>query len=370
MRFNLISNYVYANQYGQGININFASNVENGDYLTITSEIYCPNEYAPYMYQYYEATPPAAYWNHNTTTFETEIAVTCNKFFQRTGQPVTLERLFKNEKPFEVLLKYTKYLNMIWLIDETTKTVKVQPRQQYFYDCLSDNSPLTPTGNPNTPINGILDLTSKVNYEKDIKVLPIDWTDKEIYLNFDESNANLLKNYNESYKRTYGSKVLVTPNKRTKSRKEFFEKLQVTEAADVTPYYISIGSCYGGHPLAYKADRLLLNGKDDGKKTADLSGQFVFRNPNSGWSPELFQNFRNAVIISDDTSFEIDEEKVYYHGSTLHNDVEINDRPIYSPVYTPNNISFWFAFPRQAFAPVNYAENTKTLFQSVAKLFV
>ena len=365
--------YVDAPSWGTGIDLNFSALLNNGDYLVITTQFHSLTNILPFCdgwvwtlpnNEYYPAGIRYFYDVNNLPQLQTDIKVTCNNtmFNIYSGQPLTLEKLFGNEKPFEVLLKYSKYLNLIWLIDEKTKTVKVQPRQQYFYDCLSDNSTLTATGNPNIPINGILDLTPKVNYAKEIKVLPIDWSDKEIYLNFDESDADFLKTYNETYKRTYGSKVLQTPNKRTKSRKEFFDKLKVTEAADVTPYFISIGSCLTGVVRAYQADRLLLNSNDDNKKTANLHGQFVFRNYNSTWNPKMFADFRNAVIISDDSNFEITEQKRYYHGSTLATDLEETTRPVYSPVDTISNACFWFAFPRLNYSPVNYADNTTTIY--------
>lgn len=360
---NIIGTYVNASQYGRGFDIDFSAIIENGDYMKITTEIYSPNEYAPFVCGYWDANGhPPTYWNHNGTTFATEINLTCTPFKQRTGQPLTLERLFANENPFEILLKYTKYLNLVWLVDEETKKVKVTPRYQHFFDCMNDGGNLPDTGTSKPPINGILDLSDKVNKAKDVKVLPIDWNDKYIYLNFEDADADFLKEYKQKYNRTYGSKLLQTPNKRVKNQKEFFEEKTVVEASDVTPYYIAIGSCYMKKPLAYKADRLLLNSKDNNTKTADLHGQFVFRNQNSGWDANLTQNFRNNVIISDDTQFEIGDEKIYYHGNKLNGDTEITTRPVFSPIYTDKDVSFWFAFPREAYAPMNYAETTQTLF--------
>lgn len=364
---NMVGTYVNSSRYGSGCDLRFYGNVENGDYMTVTTEIYSPFDKMPIVFYYANGYPQGyenanAAKNHVVFDLETDVSVNSKRFFQRTGQPLTLERLFANENPFEVLLKYTKYLNLVWLVDEEEKTVKVTPRYQFFFDCMNRGGTLPDAGTVKPPINGILDLSDRVNKDKDVKVLPIDWADKYIYLNFDEADADFLKEYKEKYSRTYGSKQLQTPNKRVKSQKEFFEEKSVVCAADITPYYISIGSCYGGNPVAYQADRLLLNSKDNNAKTADLHGQFVFRNPNSGWDTNLIYNFRNNVIISDDTQFEIQQDKIYYHGNKLYGDVEVTQRPVYSPICTGNDVSFWFAFPREAYAPINYADTTKTLF--------
>lgn len=366
--------YVFASEYGKGIDLEFNALIYNGDYIQVETECLWeenapnPNQRRrPFVLEQWDSDGrPVAY--NGEVGFTAKLKDTITLTGENTGviktnsySPVTLERLFASENPFEVLLKYTKYLNLVWLVDEVTKKVRVCTRSQHFFDCLNENGNLPNIGSNIVPLHGILDLSDRVNIAKDVKVLPIDWNDKYIYLNFEKSEADFLEEYGNQFGRTYGSKLLQTPNKRVKSQKEFFENA-VVEACDITPYFISIGSTIT-KPTAYKADRLLLNCKDDNKKTANLHGQFVFRNPNSMWNPQMYKSFRYGVLITDDTDIEVNEQKTYYHGQTLQHDILTYRRPVFSPVHTDSNTCFWFAFPRQAFAPVNYADNTKTLFE-------
>jgi hypothetical protein len=80
----------------------------------------------------------------------------------------------------------------------------------------------------------------------------------------------------------------------------------------------------------------------------------------------MYENFRtnlNSVLISDDTTYEVNNQKYYYHGSSgLGTDKWTLYKPVFSPVNTVDNVAFWFAFPRTAYAPLNYAQDTGLLY--------
>lgn len=286
----------------------------------------------------------------------------------KSGSPLTLERLFETEKsPFTVLLKYSKFTNLVWVVDDDNKNVIVYQRPQHFYECMNEvNTSLPDLGDANIKMTGIVDITPLVNYGDEIQMKPIDWETRNLSMNFEKSEADNLKEYQEKWKRTYGTKILVTDNRRNNDVKEMFcqgDNDTVMEAADISPYFIPISTAFERKPVAYRADTLLLNVKEG--KSANLHGQFVFRNENGRWKPELYSGFRwyvNGVIISDDAQHEVNNQKYYYHGNLFTGDLTTTIKPIYSPVNTKKNAAFWFAFPRTAYAPLNYALDTETLY--------
>lgn len=368
--------YVFASEVGEGFPFNFTCMCEEGDYMEVKTEIHSVNNKYPFTSSWrsasdHQSTYPNGYYYMTPTWLQTQVHAFCvsQNFEIRSNSPVTLPRLFNAESPFSVLLKYSKMMNLVWVVDDENKKVKVYERAQHFYDCMSNWTTLPQTGSPKVPITGILDLTENVNYSKDVVMTPIDWNDKYIYMNFKETENDYLAEYNKKWKRTYGSKMLESVNKRTSTTKNMFNNSDndtIYEAADITPYYIPIGTCYENAPMAYKADKLLLNSKEGNTKTADNHGQFVFRGPNQSWSSRMYENFRPSVgvLISDDDRIEINEQKYYYHGVKLPQDYQIVTKPNFSPlrVSSQTNISLWFAFPREAYAPINYAQNTTTIY--------
>lgn len=381
-----IMQYIDAEQ-GKGMDFYFTSYIESGDYLEVTTTIQCMRDKYPFVTNSYrfpstieelqrgdshEAYEPSQFTYPSPSSLQTKVNVYGNasQFEIRSNSPVTLERLFQAEKPFSILLKYSKFCNLVWLVDDDKKTITVYERSQHFYECMNQSGALPETGDPKTPITGILNITANVDTSQSVELTPIDWGNKYLYLNFTEAETDYLKEYHDKFKRTYGSKMLVTPNKRTDETKEMFgngDNDTVTESCDVAPYFISIGSALAGTPTAYQADTLLLNSKDNNAAGADVHGQFVFRNSNGRWLQEMTANYRDGVLISDDSQFEITNQKYYYHGNKSGTDCTTIYKPVFSPINTADNVAFWFAFPRTAYAPLNYAQNTATLFEKWAE---
>lgn len=378
--------WVFADEVGRGYDFLITSILEDGDYLEVVTQVHDVSKKFPLVTGFYTEDSnwweelwgntytngePNGYYYDYPMSLQTNVNVVANSqdFEIRSNSPISLERLLESENPFSILLKYTKYTNLIWLVDDYNKNVTVYGRPQHFYQCLTADSELPSTGDSAVQMTGIVNLTEYVDTSKDVVLTPIDWGNKYLYMNFEEADADFLGDYHSKFKRTYGSKMLTTPNRRSDETKEMFcngDNDTVYEACDVSPYYIPIGTAYDYKPLAYQADTLLLNSKDDNTSGADIHGQFVFRNPNGRWNPRVYENFRknlNGIIISDDSAYEVNNQKYYFHGSKgIGSDRYTIYKPVFSPVNTVRNAAFWFAFPRTAYAPLNYAQDTSTLY--------
>lgn len=378
--------WVFADEVGRGYDFLITCLIDDGDYLEVETKVHGVSNKYPMVTGFYtdsstwwdelwgsswtEGEPSGYYWD-NQTSLQTNVNVFGNAqaFEIRSNSPISLERLMEGENPFSILLKYSKYCNLIWMVDDYNKRVVVYDRAQHFYECMNPNGTLPSSGDSRIPITGIYNLTDNVDTTSDVKLTPIDWGSRYLYMNFEESDADYVTDYRDRYGRTYGSKMLVTPNKRVDSTKNMFcngDNDTAVEACDVAPYYIPIGTAYEYKVQAYQCETLLLNCKDENTAMADIHGQFVFRNLNGRWNSRMYENFRtnlNSVLISDDTTYEVNNQKYYYHGSRgLGTDKWTLYKPVFSPVNTVDNVAFWFAFPRTAYAPLNYAQDTGLLY--------
>lgn len=401
--YNTPDQHIFQNinsEVGKGLDIMFNTILFPDDCFYVFTNVHGINMRKPMCQSYY--TEDATWWEENTyadhhrrgdprdlwytqpTSLQVRTNITGNgqAYEIRSNSPVTLERLTQGENPFAILLRYSKFANLIWLVDDENKKVTVVERAQHFYYCTHQNAVLPETGDESVPMLGIANITKNVDISSEMELTPIDWGDRYLYMNFEKSGCDLLDEYEEKYHRTYGSKMLITPNKRTNETKDMFcngDYDTVTEAADFAPYYLPIGQVMNGlsNPFAsgillplqaYKCDTLLMNCDKDNTEGQDVHGQFVFRNPNARWSERMWSSFRpdvSGVLISDDTYQEINEQKYYFHGTKdIGGDKITQYRPVFSPVNTVDNVAWWFAFPRTAFAPLNYAENTGTLYDA------
>ena len=383
--------YVFADEVGKSYDFTFNCVCEDTDHIEVETRLHSVNGQYPWYTGYHTTDVDDdnifSWWDdvfggtyHRgdpmspTFVFNTTLQCRCTAYGEsksyesRSNSPLSMERLFESEKPFPILLKYSKYMNLVWVVDDYNKNVTVYERSQHFYECMNENGTSLPsTGDDSLSVTGILDISEKIDCSSDVQVKPIDWGYQYLNLNFEPSGADWLKDYNEKWKRSYGSKTLKTINKRSGNAQDMFcngDNDTVVEACDISPFYIPISTVMSYKPIAYRSDTLLNNLSDGG--TADVHGQFVFRNPNERWSSDLYSGYRtnvNGVLLSDDTIYEVNEQKYFYHGNKIGTDKATTYKPVFSPVHTPSNSAFWFAFPRTAYAPLNYAQDTYLVYE-------
>ena len=108
-----------------------------------------------------------------------------------TNTVISKDKLLKNEKsPADYLLSYTKLFNLMYTIDETTKTVKIQTMNNYF------------TGD-------IVDWSDGIDYGKDINIKPLMF-DKKFYQMKQDGDNHYLSKYKKEYDIEYGQKRINT----------------------------------------------------------------------------------------------------------------------------------------------------------------
>ena len=104
---------------------------------------------------------------------------------------ITKNQLLKTEKtPADYLLSYTKLFNLMYTIDETTKTVKIQTMNNYF------------TGD-------VVDWSSRIDHGQDINIKPLMF-DKKFYQMKQEGDNHYLNKYKTEYGVEYGQKRINT----------------------------------------------------------------------------------------------------------------------------------------------------------------
>lgn len=108
-----------------------------------------------------------------------------------TNTLVTKKQFLKTEKsPADYLLSYTKLFNLMYTIDETTKTVKIQTMNNYF------------TGD-------IVNWSDRIDYGKDINIKPLMF-DKKFYQMKLEGDNHYFGKYKNEYDIEYGQKRINT----------------------------------------------------------------------------------------------------------------------------------------------------------------
>lgn len=270
---------------------------------------------------------------------------------QRSGSEVTMQRLFNSTNPFNVLLKYTKMNNLIWVVDDYAKKVKVIHRYDYFMDCMTKdtNSKIPQDGNDLSYI-GFLDITPYVEIGKDYEIRIPSWDTHSVTFNFGEGEEEYADGYNEKYGRAFGSKFIITENRKNNENTNLFCNNEydtilppVTSTQIIQPY-IDIKS------LSYnrvETEGFISNVSDD--KPADITDRFFVRKENTEWKESINSEYREGyVIISDDMGAEFQNNEFAYHGGEYANyDVQCTKCPQFD--YKIQHQGMVFGYPREIY---------------------
>ena len=226
---------------------------------------------------------------------------------RRSGGILGLETLMENVDPFDILLKYTKLMNLVWAVDDENKTITVLRRRDYFSDAVNTY--------------GIKDWKDNMDWSS-ITLSPISWDYRNAIFNYDEVDEDYMKGYLEKYGQQYGSMKIKTQNQLNSETKDLFEN----EDTIITPsclnsqillpysnYTVEIGkrSLYETEPM--------ISNQSSGKP-ANISGNFYVRSTNSTWDRTLndtvgYDSGGTYVNITDDVMVETDSLEYAWHGS-------------------------------------------------------
>lgn len=257
---------------------------------------------------------------------------------------ITMERMMGDVKPFQILLKFSKMVGLLWVVDDYSKTIKVLRRSDYFWDCFhTDMSSKSPSVFPYTGFYDITDLADMTTYS----IKPLAWESRNVLLNFDEGDTDYSKKYLEKYGYTYGSKLIRT---NYKINNETTELLATNENNSVCP---PIFAAEYIKPLSVYINNEHYKVQDD-NYMVDSPNVFCYRLKNSTYSTNTRVNdYRVAdgvayVLISTDTPTEVQSNEYVWHFQPFGGDIMTSVRPVFSEC-NENGYSIMFGLPNELY---------------------
>lgn len=262
----------------------------------------------------------------------------------RTGSELSLERLFGDIKPAEVLMQYTKSRHMMWVVDDTASTVTVVRAQDYFADRAAN----------------ITDLSNDVDKGREYKVLPLSWDTRRVLLNMEGIEADYIDDYAEKYGREYGSKDIVTANTLNDSDKKLLgdsAASTVKTSAMLSMVLLMRDSIINAKQDYKDMPAMPLNVLDG--ESADISGNFYYRHTNATWGTGADVDAKAPLVhITDDTHKEVLCDVYAWHGDDVYDVaydaskpyLNIAVRPVFNTV-SDGGLSVLFAPVREVYTP-------------------
>ena len=257
----------------------------------------------------------------------------------RSNQTLTLNKLFKGINPFSVLLKFSKMLNMVWVVNDEEKIITLYDRYTHFGKCMSGyfyNKYGVEVKIPEYA--GVLDLTNYVDISKGYELSVPSWKDKFIELNYsDKMEVDYVKDYKKKYNRTYGSKTVITQNNKNNDTYKLFCNNEndtinpsILSSEMVISEYSIVNNIIPFNITPYFPQ--ILNEKDG--KSANIWNNFYFRLKNGTYNKEFNRGYRAGyVYITDDLYEEINNDNYAWHGDTQVYSIKTVIRPRFGTEY-------------------------------------
>ena len=207
---------------------------------------------------------------------------------------------------------------------------------------------------------GIEDWTDKIDYSKNISFKPIGWENKFVTLNYENTGADRIKDFNERYGYTYGSKRIETNYEYNEDNKDLLDgNDKIKASAEMSEYLYSLWDVYYTSTNAsYQPEAKLMNEafiiNRKENQTADTENCFFFRaNINGTWDTQIHQVPDNGsqtsvsarVYITDDSAEELRTNTFCYQqpwkGNSLATSAVYSyNRPVFTKYYGGYNLLF------------------------------
>ena len=227
----------------------------------------------------------------------------------RSEFPLEMKNLFpSNWSPFNILLQYTKLFNLVWDYNQLESKVTVMTKEKWF--SLHQDE--------------IFDWTDKIDKGREFFFKPLAWDKKYVLFNYDDVEMDWLDTYKDTYNVPYGSKRITTQYKYNNETEELF---CTSDSDTIAPSLMVSSSRFPLQEIASDTptyqdylETFIGNRKDN--KSANIWGQFFFRNNLSTWDStggkmNVLTNcntsgsvalpmFRNmGITLVDDTRFQV-----------------------------------------------------------------
>ena len=130
---------------------------------------------------------------------------------------LTKHKLFKDENScLDYLLSYCKLFNLSFIKDKYTNTIEIVTKNTLYKR------------------NKVIDLTYKVDYNKDMSISPIIYDNKYYQLKYSDGDSYYLNKYKNDYGNDYGQKRVNTNYNFNLNTKEVFDGLLFNNVVDIT----------------------------------------------------------------------------------------------------------------------------------------
>lgn len=284
----------------------------------------------------------------------------------RSNFKLEMKNMFPaNYSPFNVLLQYTKLFNLVWDYDQLENKVTVMTREKWFSKYADD----------------ILDWTNRVDKSREFFFKPLAWDKKYILFNYDDFEMDWLKDFKERYNITYGTKRITTQYNFNNETEELLctgdtDKINPSLQVSMSRFPMNSSTSSDPTPIRYY-ETFIGNRKDN--KSANIWGQFFFRNGDENWDSDSGKNlvytncyptggiatpaFRNfGINLVDDTTFQIRRKifavdmTIYASSSDRKVQVPAAARPIFSVFDKSGSFSCQFSKPAMTFYDNDAAE--------------
>lgn len=217
----------------------------------------------------------------------------------RSGAEISLERLFRDISPFEVLLQFTKTRHMLWLVDDEKKEVTVTRAQDWYADKWNE---------------GPVDITEYADIGGGYILSPLSWDGKEVVLNFSDMGTARTKSYNDRFLKTYGSKSIRTQNTISENVIDLLGgKVKAPKSSAMLSQSI-ISRSDLEHSRQNYIETMPMPMNEDNGDSANIYGNFYYRHDNGLWliSSDVLQ--KAVVHITDDMVKEQMFLRFCWHG--------------------------------------------------------